>query len=253
MNTILFVISIILTIGLLIVAAVSITKGIFYATDNIRKKLNPRSSKRKDKVDVLFRFWPSDILYLYFLSCIIFDNTWIDVAKFLTVGSILLHSIIIFKYFNKEYEKSTTNFLEDIFCFLMSVFLGLFYFVCAAPFLVLCYRLPYLIFIKIPSLIYRFVRTRINYDTTRNALPQNSKNDGGNTESEINNRYRNRSVNPKNIGFIICPFCKTYLQLPINSEGKNAQCQQCKNKFTIPNKFPHPLVKAKRTNKIRYP
>lgn len=44
MNTILFVISIILTMGLLIVAAVSITKGIFYATDNIRKKLNHRSS-----------------------------------------------------------------------------------------------------------------------------------------------------------------------------------------------------------------
>ena len=79
------------------------------------------------------------------------------------------------------------------------------------------------------------------------------KDDGGNTESEINNRYRNRSVNPKNTGFIICPFCKTYLQLPANSEGKNAQCQQCKNKFTIPDKFPHPLVKAKRTNKIRYP
>jgi uncharacterized protein YbaR (Trm112 family) len=59
----------------------------------------------------------------------------------------------------------------------------------------------------------------------------------------------NRESPPKNIGRIMCPFCKTHLILPEKSEGKHAQCQNCKNRFCIPDKFPHPLVQAKRSKR----
>lgn len=64
---------------------------------------------------------------------------------------------------------------------------------------------------------------------------------------ELNHFHKTRSLPPKNIGRILCPFCKTHLILPEKSEGKHAQCLNCKNRFWIPDKFPHPLVQAKRS------
>lgn len=197
--------------------------------------------------DPLLRFWPSDVLYAVFAGHFIFEYAISNCFLVLLLISLAVHSSFIYIAFSKEHKNSPTNFFSEIICVIGCVFMSFFYFLCSAPYFIITRRIPYAFYkaYLILKKIYLWLLSPTNND---NSLVLD-KNPSSKALAFFNNRTSKRKPIVRNIGRIMCPFCKTFLILPENSEGKPALCLNCKNRFCIPDKFPHPLVQAKKSKR----